>query len=301
MNCIPYSFNHSLDRLKHDRYNRLDVLPRRSDLFVNPVHNTGDDNVDRFKNRLKQIPESIQQRRNEVVNCLPYSCDNRPDCIQHRADRCMNRVPYDRDNGLNEIDFFRYTVINRRPDTDKEILDTRPDSCEKVLDRVEDGAYEVLYTVPDVHKEVLDARPDAYPEVLYFTKIGTENTADHIQRIFQRILDEIPYSSKDALDTVPHSAPIAGKDADENIQNAQDDVCHSFEDICNLLELPLKDRFQEFAETVPYRLDDLGDIFEIEAQRIDAVNNALTKAGKDTLDLLPDRRDLIAEVLIRAP
>lgn len=146
----------------------------------------------------------------------------------------MNRVPNDSDNSLDEVDLFSDRVINRSPDTDKEILDTRPDSCEKVLDRIEDCAYEVLYTVPDVYKKVLDARPDAYPEVLYFTKIGAENTADHIQRIFQRILDEIPYSSKDALDTVLYSAPVAGKDADKNIQNTQDDVCHSLEDICNL-------------------------------------------------------------------
>ena len=153
----------------------------------------------------------------------------------------MNRVPNDRDNSFNEVDFLRYTVVNRSPDTDKEVLDTRPDDCEKVLDCVEDGAYEVLYTVPYVDEKVLDARPNAYQEFLYFSKIGAENTADHIQRIFQRILDEIPYRSKDALDAAPHSAPVAGKDTDENIQNTQDNVCHSLEDICDLLELPLKD------------------------------------------------------------
>lgn len=167
----------------------------------------------------------------------------------------MNGVPNDSDNSFDEIDFLRYTVVNCRPDTDK---------------------------------KVLDARPDVHPEFFYFTKISAENTADHIQRIFQRIFDEIPYCSKDALNAVPHSAPVAGKDADENIQNTQDDVCHSLEDICNLLELPLKDRFQELAESVPYSLDDLGDIFEVKPQRINAVNNALTEAAEDRFYLLPD-------------
>ena len=49
------------------------------------------------------------------------------------------------------------------------------------------------------------------------------------------------------------------------------------------------------------RLDDLGDVLEIEAQRIDAVNNTLTEAGKDTLDLLPDRRHVLPEFLVRVP
>lgn len=100
---------------------------------------------------------------------------------------------------------------------------------------------------------------------------------------------------------VPHSAPVAREDADENIQNTQDNVCHGFEDICNLLELPLKNRLQKLAESVPYSLDDLCDIFEVKPQRIDAVNNALTEAAEDRFYLLPDCRDLVAEVLIRAP
>ena len=105
---------------------------------MNPVHHAADNYMDCFKNRLEQILERFQQRRDKVVNGLPYSCDNRPDCIQHRADRCMNGIPYDCDNSFDEIDFLCNTVINRRPDADKKVLDSCPYRSEKVLDSVED-------------------------------------------------------------------------------------------------------------------------------------------------------------------
>lgn len=75
MNGVPYSFNDALDCLKHDRHNSLDGFPCGGDLLVNPVHDTADNHMDGFKNRLEQIPECLQQRRDKVVNGLPYSCD----------------------------------------------------------------------------------------------------------------------------------------------------------------------------------------------------------------------------------
>ena len=134
MNGVPYRFNHGLDRFKHNCYNRLDVLPCCRDLFMNPVHDTGNDNVDRFKNRLEQISESFQQRRDEVVNGLPYCRNNIPDRIQHRADRCMNRIPDNSNNRLDQVDLFSDGIINRCPDADKKVLDTRPDGYEEVFD-----------------------------------------------------------------------------------------------------------------------------------------------------------------------
>ena len=103
---------------------------------MNPVHYAADNYMDRFKNRFKQISECLQQRRDEIINGLPYSCYNRPDCIQHRTDRCMNGVPNDRDNSFDEVDFLGYAVINRSPDTDKKVLYTRPDRSEEVFDTV---------------------------------------------------------------------------------------------------------------------------------------------------------------------
>ena len=85
------------------------------------------------------------------------------------------------------------------------------------------------------------------------------------------------------------------------IKKIQDNIRHRFEDVCDLLKSSLKDRFQEFAEPVPYSFDYLADVFEVKAECVDTVNNALTEAGKDTLDLLPDRCDLIPEVLIGFP
>ena len=190
----------------------------------------------------------------------------------------MNRIPDNSNNRLDQIDLFSDGIINRRPDADKEVFDTSPDGYKKVLYSVDYACDKAFDPVPDINEKGLNAVPYIYPEFLYFAKTRAEQITQQIQIVFQRIFEEIPYRYKNALYTVPYLIPITRENADKHIEEIQDDICNSFEDICDLLKCSLKNRFQELAEPVPYSLDDLTDIFEIEAQCVDTVNDALTES-----------------------
>ena len=212
-----------------------------------PVHRPADQDLNRLEDRLEQVFERIQQRRNNVVNGLPYSCDDRPVRIQHRADRCINGVPYRRDDKADQLDLLRNGVVYRCPDANKKVLDGSPDVREKGLDVVQYTGNKSGDAVPDIHKEILDRRPDIYPEFLYLTETCAEQIAQHIHIIFLCCFQGVPDRNENALDAVPDLAPVAGKDTDKDIQHIQDHVRHDLEDVSDLLEYTLKNRFQELA------------------------------------------------------
>ena len=71
---------------------------------MDPVHYTGNDVLDRHENGLEQIPERIQQRRNEIINRPPYCAENIP---YNCAKRC--------DHGFDEGDFERNIIVILSP------------------------------------------------------------------------------------------------------------------------------------------------------------------------------------------
>lgn len=257
--------------------------------------------MDRFKNRLEQIPECIQQRRNEIVDRLPNIRNDRPDRIQHSADRCMDRIPYGCDDRFYQVDFCGHIIVDCCPDADKKVFDSCPDRSEECCNAVQNTRNKACDIVPEIDEKGLDCRPDIYPELFHFVKACAENITQHVHIILQRVFQEIPHRYKNTLDSVPGLVPVAGEDANENVEYIQNSVCHKLEDVSDLLKNALKDRCKEFTESVPYRLDDLTDILEVKAECVHPVNDALTEALKNALDLISDRCDLVAEVLICFP
>ena len=80
--------------------------------------------MDRFKNRLKQIPESIQQRRNEIINGLPYSSDG----LQVPVFSVLTRDAIGELRGIHE----RMPMILRREDVESWI---KPDGNPQEVSR----------------------------------------------------------------------------------------------------------------------------------------------------------------------
>lgn len=215
--------------------------------------------------------DRIQHRRNGRADRIPDGFKGVLDTFQNRREECDNGVP-------DRRDFFVYPIHR---------------SADENLDRLKNRLKQIAEGLKQRGDKFVDGVPNC-----------GDDRPDRIQYSGDCCMNGVPHrrdNKADQLDAVPDLVPIAGEDADKNVQNIEKRVCHELEDICNLLKYTLKDRFQELAKPIPYRLDDLGDVLEIKAQRIQPVNNALTKALKNALDLLPDRRHILPEFLVRIP
>ena len=107
-----------------------------------------------FKNGFKQIFESIQQRRNELVNGIPYRRNRVPDRIHYRCDCCADSIPYSCNGIVDCCNDARYKIGNCCPDANEEILDCCPGIYKEIPDRCKDTRNKGNNAVPDTDKEI---------------------------------------------------------------------------------------------------------------------------------------------------
>ena len=123
-----------------------------------------------LKNRLKQILQSVQKRRDELIYRIPYACNRIVDCGAH----CRNDHPYGIENGGEEI------------------MNACQDSCEKVINSRKNGNCCIVDSCYNARKEGRNRIPGVHKEISNGLEEGT---------------NAIPYANKEILDCRPDLVP----------------------------------------------------------------------------------------------